>query len=62
MYSEGETEYSLADSDFGRVVWRWLHKRYLWLYEFPEEGLAGFDYFEKEDDNWVIPRHLFEPI
>jgi hypothetical protein len=33
------------------------------LYQFPNErsGL-DHDYFEKDDDNHVIPRFLFEPI
>lgn len=67
MYSIGESEDSLADSNFGYVVWNWLQQEYLWLYEFPEEITHwecrdGVDYFEEEDDDWVIPRHLFEPI
>ncbi len=46
------------------------------LYMYPDENHIGHhmsvrtrkameqeaDFFEREDDNWVIPRHLFEPI
>ena len=30
------------------------------IYEYPHESPLK-DYFEKNDDNHVIPRHLFEP-
>ena len=67
MHSIGEIEDPLEDSDFNNAVYRWLQQDYVWLYEYPEEMCYGgycdgVEYFEEEDDNWVIPRHLFEPI
>lgn len=47
----------------------WMSKPYIEIYQFPQEWSCmnsaymrneNADYFEKEDDNFVIPYHLFE--
>lgn len=61
--------------DLSNVIHMWLRKPYLEIYQFPTQDMYGSmsmdtrdklnqhaDYFEREDDNYVIPYHLFEVI
>lgn len=68
LLSNGSREEDLVTYNLESTVRGWLNSASsVWLYRFPnrynnEETEDDADYFEKEDDNWVIPRHLFEPI
>lgn len=56
---------------FIRNTQKMSNQGWVWLYEYPEEinqchcdygNVAEYDYFEKGDDNHIIPRHLFVVI
>lgn len=63
-------DFLLEDSDtydfdtVGKVVDSWLKRDYVDLYQFPVGGNNlpedEYDYFERLDHDWVIPRKLFE--
>lgn len=50
-----------------KVIDNWLINSHVWLYQYPDDNFDKIpddqmSYFEKEDDDWVIPRHLFDPV
>ena len=53
-------------NEFIHYIIKRSYRDCLELYEFPTKGCYDFsgeyDYFEKDDCNYVIPRHLFELI
>jgi len=70
LIRQGYSPDVVKTSSVGSTVRKWLSKEYLELYQYPIEVIPEYplltedlgDYFEKEDDEWAIPRHLFEVL
>jgi hypothetical protein len=58
-----ECGHNIDDLELLRFIDKITASNFVVLYQFPNEDKNNtYDYFEKEDDNHVIPKFLFEMI